>query len=116
KRAVRAKRDQESGNAFRIGSVGRRKDPAIDVRQPLVLHLPPAPRHAFPESPVVIVIAGAVEREAVAAHLNPAAERARHARDGVARYPAACSAAGFRCAATASRSTAPAITITTGDS
>ena len=62
-RAVRAQRGQESGDALGIGGVRRRVDAAVHERQAVVLHLSPLPGHAFPEAPVVIVVAGAaVER------------------------------------------------------
>ena len=44
---------------------------AVHERQPVALDLPPLPRDALPESPVVIVIAGAaVKADAISIHLD----------------------------------------------
>ena len=68
-RTVRAERGEEAGNAVRVGGVRRRVDAAVDERQAVALDLAPLPAHAFPEAPVVIVIAGA------AGEVDPIARR-----------------------------------------
>ena len=78
------------GTRLAIRGVSGREHPAVEDRQTLVLHLAPLPADAFPEAPVVIVIAGpAGERQSARRHAYDAVERAGHHRDDVAGDPAA---------------------------
>jgi len=76
-RAIRSKRADEAWNAIRVRRLPRRKHAPVNQRQVALLHLSPLPRHALPESPVVIVIARAsVERDVLAGHIERAVEPA----------------------------------------
>ena len=77
-RALRSEHGQEAGNAARVGDIGRRKHPPVHDRQIIVRDLAPLPADAFPESPVVIVVADrVVERERLVRGLERASQRAR---------------------------------------
>ena len=66
-RTIGAQHAHEAGDSLGVGGVGGRKHAAVQQRQRpwrarVHLHLPPLPRHALPEAPVVVVIAGALQR------------------------------------------------------
>jgi len=89
-RTVGSEQPEEPGDAPGIGDVCRREDAAVHDREVAVRHLTPLPVHSFPESPVVIVVAGCVlDPDCVAADAKHALKRACQHRHDVPRYPSA---------------------------